>query len=179
VSDDSPAQKPTALHVEAREAGPVESVVVRDAELADVDVLRDVFRRASLSNEHDRPHLLARPELLEWANDSVGEGRTRVAVVEGRVVGFITTASSADGLEVDDLFVDPRWTRRGIGRALVIDIAASARAGGIRRLTVEANDHALRFDGRVGFVTHGVAETPFGSASSMADELVPGVPRGS
>ena len=57
--------------------------------------------------------------------------------------------------------------------------SASARARGIRRLTVEANDHALRFDERVGLVTHGVAETPFGSASSMAYELVPGVPRGS
>lgn len=151
----------------------MESVVIRDAELADIDRLREVFRAAGLSNEQDRPHLLARPELLDWTADSVSEGRTRVAVVEGRVVGFVTTATRPDSLEMDDLFVDPGSMRQGIGRALVLDVVGSARASGFRRLTVEANEHARSFYERVGFVSHGVAETLFGSASCMVYELAP------
>jgi hypothetical protein len=54
-------------------------VVIRDARPADVETLRDVFRRSSLSNEGDQGNLLAHPETLKWA-EPVGDGRTRVAV---------------------------------------------------------------------------------------------------
>ncbi len=57
----------------------------------------------------------------------------------------------------------------------MLDIAASARAYGIRRLTVEANDHALDFYDQAGFIPHGVAETRFGSATRMVYELTPEV----
>jgi hypothetical protein len=50
----------------------VEHAVIRDAGPADVDVLRNVFRRALLSNDGDRAHLLVNPETLEWATESVG-----------------------------------------------------------------------------------------------------------
>jgi GNAT superfamily N-acetyltransferase len=86
------------------------------------------------------------------------EGRTRVAVVEGRVVGFATLV----GNELEDLFTDPEWMRRGIASALVRDAASSAP-----RIEVTANAHAVSFYEAVGFVADGVTETPGGPAYRM------------
>ena len=86
------------------------------------------------------------------------EGRTRVAVVEGRIVGFATLVGS----ELEDLFVDPDWTRRGIATALVQDAAAS-----VPRIEVTANAHALAFYESVGFVRDGVVEISGGEAYRM------------
>ncbi len=133
-------------------------VSIRAAVPADLDAVRDVFRRASLSNDDDRASLLAHPEALELAALP-----SRVAVVEGRVVGFATLVGS----ELDDLFVDPDFTRRGIGRALVLDAVAAARAQGLARIEVTANGHALGFYEKVGFVAGGVVETAFGQGVRM------------
>jgi GNAT superfamily N-acetyltransferase len=146
-------------------------VVIRDAGPADLEAVRDVFRRSSLSNEGDRHNLLAHPDTLVWAADPVADGRTRVAVVGHRIVGFATTSAAADGLELDDLFVDPDWMRRGAGRALVEDVVATARRRNCPRIIVTANEHALAFYERAGFITRGFVETTFGPAPRMTLEL--------
>jgi GNAT superfamily N-acetyltransferase len=137
-------------------------VLIRAAEPADLDQVREVFRRAALSNDGDRAALLAHPDALELSGPA-----SRVAVVEGRVVGFTTLV----GAELEDLFVDPDWTGRGIGRALVVDAIAVARAEGLERIEVTANLHALGFYEKVGFVADGAAETSFGPAVRMQIEL--------
>ncbi len=121
-------------------------------------MLRELFRRSSLSNDGDRAALLAHPEALELSALGVEEGRTRVAVADGRIAGFATLLGS----ELEDLFVDPGWMRRGIGRALVADAVAVARAQGLERIEVTANDHALAFYESVGFVLEGTVETELG-----------------
>ena len=149
----------------------VHRVVIRDAELADLVVLRDVFRRSSLSNDGDRAQLLANPELLEWSSPPAGRGRTRVAVVDDAIVGFATTTVGADCLELDDLFVDPESMRHGVGRALVLDATALARDRNVVRIEVTANEQALGFYERVGFVTRDVVDTRFGRAPRMHHDL--------
>ena len=67
-------------------------VRIRAACASDLPALRDVFRRSSLSNEGDRDLLLARPEVLELADEGITEGRTQVAVgADDEILGFITT----------------------------------------------------------------------------------------
>jgi ribosomal protein S18 acetylase RimI-like enzyme len=151
-------------------------VRVRTAEPADLAALTDIFRRSSLSNERDRPNLLAHPEVLELCETSIAERRTRVATVRGgRIVGFVTTELVADALELEDLFVDPDWMRRGIGRELIMDAMATARDRGIVRIVVTANPHARPFYDKAGFVYDGEAETRFGPAPRMhADVVVDG-----
>ena len=72
-----------------------------------------------------------------------------------------------DTLELDDLFVDPDWMGRGIGRRLVLDVVDLARADGATRIDVEANPHALTFYRRVGFEGVGEVDTQFGTAIMM------------
>jgi GNAT superfamily N-acetyltransferase len=140
---------------------------IRDAVLDDMTVLGDVFRRSSLSNQGDRDSLLANPEVLELSDVAVRERRPRVAVSRGRIIGFASTIVGETAVELEDLFVDPEWMRRGIGRALVLDVVATAQARGMRRIEVTANEHARAFYTNAGFVYRGPADTRFGPALRM------------
>jgi GNAT superfamily N-acetyltransferase len=152
---------------------PVAFVSIRTAVPGDLPALRRVFRRASLSNDGDRAILLANPTALELPDGNVIEGRTRVAMSsDGTVVGFATGVRQTDSaLELEDLFVDPAHRRRGIARALLADLAASARRDGITHIEVTANPHADRFYRDVGFAAVGHADTEFGTGARMRLEI--------
>jgi GNAT superfamily N-acetyltransferase len=145
----------------------VTSFVIRDAAADDMAALSGVYRRSSLSNEGDRPNLLAHPETLEFSDLAVREGRTRAAVAAGQVVGFASWADAGDGFEIEDMFVEPEWMRRGIGRALALDMIAIARGRGVGRVEVTANPHALAFYEKAGFVVYREVATTFGTAPRM------------
>ncbi len=148
---------------------------IRTAVAGDLPELRKVYREASLSNAGDAPMLLARPEFLVFAGDGVAAGRTRVAVAgperDGRVVGFVTLAAGDDGPELEDLFVDPSWRRRGVARRLVQDVAGTARETGHRHLWVTGNPHAVGFYLAVGFVETGPVATELGTGLRMYLDL--------
>jgi GNAT superfamily N-acetyltransferase len=146
---------------------------IRDAVPADLAALRDIYRRASLSNEGDRVTLLANPDALEFPGLGGDDRRTRVATADDRITGFATSVPAGDVIELDDLFVDPGWMRRGVGRALVADAVAIARELGAGRVEVTANPHALVFYGKAGFISdHGV-QTRFGPGLRMHIDVDP------
>ena len=134
---------------------------------ADLSAATGVYRRASLSNAGDRDNLLAHPEFLILGPEGLAEGRTYVAEEDGSVVGFATWAEADGSFELEDLFVDPGWRRRGIAIALVSRIVDVLRAGGAEFLEVTANPHAREFYSAAGFTDCGVAETEFGAAPRM------------
>ncbi|WP_018759751.1 GNAT family N-acetyltransferase [Paenibacillus terrigena] len=136
------------------------NLVIRSAVDDDVDMLRDVFRRASLTIEGDRDLIATHPEWLVW--DDAMLPFARVAVVDGRVVGFASARPVDDFLELEDLFTDPDWMRQGVASALIEDIV---RRG--VRVEVTANPHAIGFYESVGFVASGVANTQGGTAPRM------------
>ena len=134
---------------------------------ADLAAAASVYRRASLSDASYRDNLLAHPEYLILGPGGLAEGRTHVAEEDGSVVGFATWAEAGGTVELEDLFVDPGYMRRGIATALVRRIAEVVRARGVRRLEVTANPDALGFYRAAGFTDCGVAETDFGAAPRM------------
>ena len=131
---------------------------------ADLSAATEVYRRASLSNPGDRDNLLAHPEFLILGPEGLAEGRTYVAEEDGSLVGFATWAEAGGTFELEDLFVDPGWRRRGIAASLVSRIADVLRAQGVECLEVTANTHARAFYIAAGFIDCGVAETDFGAA---------------
>jgi GNAT superfamily N-acetyltransferase len=148
--------------------------MIRDAAPADVPALRDVYRRASLSNEGDRANLLANPDALEWGGLGGDDRRTRVAATAGgRIAGFATSLPAGDALELDDLFVGPEFRRQGAARALVLDVVAHARNRRIGRVEVTANEHALAFYGKAGFVADHEVRTRFGPGIRMHLDVTP------
>ena len=147
--------------------------VIRDAMPADLAALRDVYRRASLSNEGDRETLLANPDALEFPGLGGDDRRTRVATADGRIAGFATSVPAGDVIELDDLFVNPGWMRQGAGRALVLDAVAIARELGAGRVEVTANPHALVFYGKAGFIAGHEVQTRFGPGLRMHIDVTP------
>jgi GNAT superfamily N-acetyltransferase len=144
----------------------------RTAVAADLPALQRVYRAASLSNAGDAPILLSRPEFLVFAGDGIADGRTRVALAGDRIVGFATVVTGEDGrLELEDLFVDPDWRRRGIARELVRELAGNARERGHARLWVTGNPHAEAFYRAAGFVEIERISTELGTGLRMALEL--------
>lgn len=77
-----------------------------------------------------------------------------VAEKEGVVLGFILCSCLA-GLRamVEEFVVDPRWQKRGVGRALLTHIITLFRARGVPYLELIANTEApaYRFYRREGF----------------------------
>ena len=134
---------------------------------ADLAAASSVYRRASLSNEGDRDNLLAHPEFLILGPEGLAEGRTHVAEQDGTVVGFATWAEADGTVDLEDLFVDPDYRRRGIASELVRRIAEVLRARGVQRLEVTANPHAMEFYRSAGFTDYGTADTDFGAAPRM------------
>jgi ribosomal protein S18 acetylase RimI-like enzyme len=141
--------------------------MIRLGTSVDLAAASSVYRRASLSNESDRDNLLAHPEYLILGPEGLAEGRTHVAEADGSVVGFATWAETGGTIELEDLFVDPDYRRRGLAAALVIRIAEVLRARGEERLEVTANPHAMGFYRAAGFTDCGLAETDFGAAPRM------------
>src|SRR5215831_13847312 len=138
--------------------------MIRLGTSADLPAAAGVYRRASLSNEGDRDNLLAHPEYLVLGPEGLAEGRTYVAEEDGSVVGFATWAEAGGAIELEDLFVDPGWRRRGIAAALVSRIVDVLRARDVPCLEVTANPHAQGFYSAAGFTDCGVASTDFGTA---------------
>jgi GNAT superfamily N-acetyltransferase len=134
---------------------------IRSSSPDDLDALRDIFWRASWSNEGDREVISANRDTIGLDEANVCEGRTRVALVDRVAVGFATLLFD-DGAELEDLFVDPDWMRRGVGRALVADAVEIARAHDATRIEVTGNDHAREFYASVGFEVDGTVTTPLG-----------------
>jgi GNAT superfamily N-acetyltransferase len=147
--------------------------VIRLGTPDDLEALKGVFRRASLSNPTDHDRLLAHPELLVLGPEGLSEGRTWVAVEEGEVVGFATWGR-LDGVvelgvvELVDLFVEPEWMRRGVATALVGRVVEHLRSVGVARLEVTANPDAMAFYRAMGFVEVGQEPTELGPAPRLA-----------
>lgn len=72
-----------------------------------------------------------------------------VAEVAGRVVGYCALNPAKD--EITSVFVDPQYTRRGIGTAMVRHIEQLARERGLARVVLQAAGGALRFYRKIGY----------------------------
>jgi|EndMetStandDraft_8_1072994.scaffolds.fasta_scaffold1082564_1 GNAT superfamily N-acetyltransferase len=149
-------------------------LLTRTASVADLEVLRELYRRSSLSNAGDRANLLAAPEALHWVGEGLAAGRTRVATDgRDRILGFATLVSTEGGLELEDLFVDPEAMRQGVATRLVLDAVTRAASEGAPWIEVTANRHAAEFYRSAGFVPVGERQTLFGPAPRLRRDVSP------
>jgi GNAT superfamily N-acetyltransferase len=146
---------------------------IRDARPEEAPALAALQRRSADVWDEYRAQLAANPDAIEPPHRAIADGRVRVAAdASGRLLGFSVLGPIRDGsCELDDLFVEPEWMRRGVGRLLVADLTARAAAAGASHVDVIANPNALAFYERLGFETTGQASTRFGEAPRMSLEL--------
>lgn len=141
---------------------------IRDGLPREVAELEALQRRSSLAWEEYRADLEAHPEAIEVPLYALEAGHVRVAEGTVRPLGFSVLLPGRDGVaELDGLFVDPAFFRRGIGRALIDDALARARDRGWTRIEVTANPNAIEFYLKQGFIDGGVVQTQFGPGLRM------------
>ncbi|MDQ0375709.1 GNAT family N-acetyltransferase [Cellulomonas humilata] len=130
-------------------------MILRDYGEADGPATLDVFRRAvrvTAARDYSPEQVAA------WASDEIDPAgwdarrrasRTRVAEVDGRVVGFTDVDERG---YVDMLFVDPAFGRRGVATALLGWAVTTAQELGAVELSTHASLTARPF-----FEAHGFA----------------------
>ncbi|MGH3363060.1 MAG: GNAT family N-acetyltransferase [Nocardioides sp.] len=130
-------------------AGPREDVLIRPATAADAAAMGDVHVDSREANVGSMPAMVnTRDETHTWmAHRLAGESEGWVAEVGGRVVGYLVLTHDW----VDDLFLLPEATGRGIGAAL-LDLVKAQRPDGFRLWAFESNRGARRFYARHGLV---------------------------
>ncbi|CAL9573973.1 GNAT family N-acetyltransferase [Streptomyces sp. enrichment culture] len=111
---------------------------IRDARPEDLPLLQDVERAAGepfralgmgAVADDDPPPLKA----LEAYRAA---GRVRVADLDGRPVAYLIRDDVDGAAHVEQVSVHPDAARRGVGRALIEDLAADAAARGVPALTL-------------------------------------------
>jgi GNAT superfamily N-acetyltransferase len=137
----------------------------RPAEREELEALQ---RRASLMHDAYRDALLANPDLIALPRWQLEENRVRVAESGDKTLGFAAVLPrDPQTCDLDALFVEPDYWKRGIGRALMEDAFVLARAAGAEAMEVLANPHADGFYARLGFVRIGTVTTPLGIGGKM------------
>lgn len=141
-------------------------VRVRNASLEDVDEAMLLFDRLNLLERNWRvfaPRPEARIETRERYQRLVAaeDGIVVVAEAEGHLIGLgvgdVTKPSSWSderALYVTNVYIDPAYRRRGIGRAVVAELVAFAAKRELERLVLRVftpNHEALDFWTKLGF----------------------------
>jgi GNAT superfamily N-acetyltransferase len=129
---------------------------LRDARPAGCPTLTNIVRTSSA---YDGPYrVMVAPLAIDAAY--LAANPTRVCVDDqDAAVGFASLLlpgrGTAGEAELDYMFVDDRWQRRGIGRTLVSDAIASSRQRGITRIHIVSHPPAEPFYISVGAVRVG------------------------
>jgi GNAT superfamily N-acetyltransferase len=125
----------------------MDPITLHEARPDDAGAIADVFL-ASFRATYDFPLAHADDEVRGWIRDVLLPAcETWVARRDDAVVAFI--ALTAD--MVDQLYVAPGWTGRGIGGRL-LSTAKARRPDGLDLYTFQVNAGARRFYERHGFV---------------------------
>lgn len=128
-------------------------LTIRSADPGEATALEGLQRRSSTVGEGGSGALSPRPDAIAIDRSAIADGRVRVVHTTGGVViGFSVVERTTDGAcELDGLFVEPAWMRRGVARLLVADAIARSRERGARRFDVVADPRAAAAYARLGF----------------------------
>ena len=143
------------------------ALLIRSARTEERGHLEDLQRRASLAGAY-RDQLLEFPDAISLPAAHLERGEALIAEVDGRIAGFAVILDDGGKAELDGLFVDPDYWRRGIGSALVAEAVGAARRRGLSLVTVVASPEAAAFYVRCGFAVEGRVDTRFGPAVRLS-----------
>ena len=122
-------------------------IVIRRSKPADAPRVADVFL-AAFGARYDFPLAHTPDEVRGWvADDLLPTTETWVAIGgDGEPIGFL---SLREGF-LEQLYLAPGWTGRGIG-SLLVELAKERRPAGLDLFTFQVNEGARRFYERHGF----------------------------
>lgn len=94
-----------------------------------------------------------------FSDELAAEGRIYLVAEDTDLMGFGGVMLVGEEAHVTNLLVDPSWRRKGVGRALMVELTRAAVRSGARHLTLEvrqSNEAARRLYGGLGLSPVGV-----------------------
>jgi GNAT superfamily N-acetyltransferase len=122
----------------------------RTAEQADVERLDEITIAAKAHWGHDLAWVKQWVAAGDFARVAVARDEGRLVEVEGVIAGWSALQLRGEVAWLEDLWVDPAYMGRGVGRALFLDAVARAADAGARRMEWEADLDAVGFYERMG-----------------------------
>ena len=86
----------------------------------------------------------------DFAGGAVARGEAWLVEVDGVIAGWSALQLRGAVAWLEDLWVDPSYMSRGVGRTLFLDATGRARAAGARRVEWESDLDAVGFYERMG-----------------------------
>lgn len=138
-------------------------ITIRPAVAADSDALTAIAFAAKLHWQYPPEYFAVWRRELTITPAYIEKNTVRVAVDDGRAVGFLSLLHVpasywagpvfvARGFWLDHLFVTPAYIGRGIGTRLIAALRALARERGIAAVHLFADPHARGFYEKLGAV---------------------------
>jgi GNAT superfamily N-acetyltransferase len=118
---------------------------IRAARLEEADALRDLAHRSKAYWPYRAEFLEAVRPLLRLDAADMQRDTVRVLEIDGRPAGWHRVSLHPDRAELEDMWLDPEWIGRGLGRRLFEDATAIARRAGADRLEWDAEPFAEGF----------------------------------
>jgi GNAT superfamily N-acetyltransferase len=118
---------------------------IREGRESDFERLRAIAVEAKAHWGYDRALVEEWAQGGDFEPESLRRRLLYVAEEDGRPVGWAALIPRGEVGWLEDLWVDPAWIGRGIGRALFEHVATEARQRGARRLEWEAEPNAQGF----------------------------------
>jgi GNAT superfamily N-acetyltransferase len=148
-------------------------VEIREAKASEAETLSALALDAKAQWGYSRETIESWRDQLRISSADVASKPTYVGAIDGEVVGFYTLAPAGRTWELDNLWVAPRFMRRGAGRALLAHALDIAFRGGASSVTVDADPNAESFYLSCGGIRYGDVPAPIaGEPSRIRPQLV-------
>jgi GNAT superfamily N-acetyltransferase len=128
----------------------VKKLVIRDGRDADFGRLREIAVDAKAHWGYDRGRVEEWAAAGDFERESLGKRLVYVAEADGEPVGWASLVPRGEAGWLEDLWVEPAWIGRGVGRMLFEHVKERARDLGVARLEWEAEPNARGFYERMG-----------------------------
>ncbi len=137
---------------------------IREYSSSDLAQVRDLILKAE---NFGKPFL--QNEMLNIRkNTSMGLGKVFVAILNGKVVGYISLGKRVFALTIDSIIVSSYFQRKNIGKRLVEKAKEYAKSQGFHLLRTDTGsfmDYAIKFYLACGFEPCGYVENDFSLGS--------------
>lgn len=149
------------------------AVRIRPAQPAEADAPTELALAAKVAWGYDAAQLASWRPLLAVSPQQLSERPAYVAQGQSARLGFYTLQPAAGRFELDNLWVEPAWMQRGIGRLLLAPAVRVARRHGATELHIDADPNAEPFYLRCGAKRRGTVPAPIaGQPTRVRPQLV-------
>ena len=126
---------------------------IRPARIEEAPALSQLCFRSKAVWGYDEAFMALARGVLQVGAEQIAAGDVWVATAADRSVAGVVALGPAEQpntLDLDKLFVEPKWIRTGVGRMLMAHAIDEARRRGAKRLTILADPNAAGFYERNG-----------------------------